>query len=536
MLVEELRRVNRNLDLALEARAGELLLSEEKYRTLFDHVPDGVLLVSADAGDGYGRIADANEIAARMHGYSLEELKRMNIEELHAPGPTPQLESFEARIWRLQPGETVREELLHRRKDGTCFPVEAIGTVVNLRGRPYMLGFSRDITQRRAAEEALLATQRTESVGLLAGGIAHDFNNLLTAIMGQTFIAMEKLQGGQEGRANLERALNAAEKASILTQQMLAYSGRGKFTIQPIPLNRMIQENQRFLEAAIPKNVHFELDLADGIPPVTGDLGQLQQVIMNLVINGAQAIGPAGGRIRITTSLAHLEEEETRRWSFGANNLPPGPYVLLEVADSGCGMDAETQQRAFDPFFSTKEKGHGLGLSAVLGIVRSHRGGLRLDSEIGAGSTFRIAFPGGEHAAASPAEPPPLDGPNHGGLRVLVVDDEDYMREVVQDILSVNGHTALLAQSGEEGIEIFRRGDAPIDVVLLDLTMPGMDGLETCRILRGIDPGLRVILTSGFSGEEALTRLQELPLAGFLQKPYPAQELIRLLKSLPERS
>ena len=529
-LIAKLQRLNLNLDQDVAERTAELRRSEERYRTLFDHVPDGVLLVDADTEGSFGRIEDANATAAAMHGYTLEALKRLDIEVLFAPGPGPRLESFEGRVWRLSPGETVQEELLHRRKDGSTFPVEAIGTLVRIHGRQYVLGFLRDITERKLAEEALLNSQRTEGIGVLAGGIAHDFNNLLTAIMGQTEMALDLMEPRAVGRSNLEKALQAADKAATLTRQMLAYSGRGKFTILPVAINDLIQENLRFLATAIPKQVAFELELDAGGPIVTGDPGQLQQVIMNLVINGAEAIGEAQGTITIRTRALHLDGVDGTQWPLSGNSLAAGDYVWIEVADTGCGMSEEVRSRVFDPFFSTKPKGHGLGLSAVQGIIRGHRGGLGVDSEVGLGTTFRLLLPvGSPDPLAQPLVV--LEMPPREGRMVLVIDDEDYMLEVVRDILEIHGHQPILARSGEEGIALLQRHGTCIDLVLLDLTMPGLSGVETFRRLREMQPGVPVVLSSGFAEEEATNQLKGMDLSGFLQKPYLAKDLIRVVES-----
>ena len=531
-LVEKLERLNQGLDQEVAERTTELRLSEARYRTLFDHVPDGVLLVDADDEGSLGRIVDANEAAAAMHGYSLEELKRLDVEALNAPGPGPRLDSFEARIWHLDPGETVQEELPHRRKDGTTFPVESIGTLVALHGRQYLLTFSRDITERKEAEQAMLRTQRMESVGLLAGGIAHDFNNLLTAIMGQAGIAMDLLEPEAPGRENLEKAMSAAGKAATLTQQMLAYSGRGKFTIQPVSLNWVILENLQFLQAAISKQVTFELDLDEAMLPITGDASQLQQVIMNLVINGAEAIGEGPGTITIRTRCEHLDQVDHAQWPLSGNHLTPGDFVRVEVSDTGCGMNAEVCARVFDPFFSTKPKGHGLGLSAVQGIIRGHRGGLAVQSDVGVGTTFRVLLPTG-NAELAKALPQSSGEAATAPRTVLVIDDEDYMLEVVRDILGINGHAALLALSGEKGIEMMTLFRDRIDLVLLDLTMPGLGGVETCRRLRQVAPGIPVILSSGFAVEEATAQMKGMDLTGFLQKPYLVADLLRMVGAIP---
>ena len=526
-LIGALQELAGDLDRKVAERTRDLSRSEARYRILFEHVPDGILLVDADSAGTLGRIEDANEVAVALHGYTLEELRRMDLDALRGTGPGGPLEAFESRVWRLRPGETVREELQHRHKDGSTFPVEAIGTLVRVHEHQYLLGFFRDLRERKQAEQALLAAQRAESLGLLAGGIAHDFNNLLTAIMGQASLVLDREAPGFRHRDNLERILDAAERAATLTRQMLAYSGRGKFTLQPVQLNRLIRDNLRILEAAAPKQVAFALDLDPTIPPVVGDLSQLQQVIMNLVINGVEAIGTAPGRVSVRTRAEHLGEAR--------GELAPGAYIAIEVADSGCGMDAQVRARMFEPFFTTKEKGHGLGLSAVQGIIRGHRGGLTVDSREGLGTTFRILLPAGD--LELPLEPAPAVPAGTAAPRtVLAIDDEAYMLDVIRDSLEAAGHRALLAASGEAGLELLQAQGKGLDLVLLDLSMPGLGGLETLRRIRAADPGIPVVLTSGFAEEEAVAQLGGMALAGFLQKPYRARTLVDLVESLPGRA
>jgi CheY-like chemotaxis protein len=302
-----------------------------------------------------------------------------------------------------------------------------------------------------------------------------------------------------------------------------------------VSINGTIEDNIRFLEAAIPKQVEFVLDLDREDPTVTGDPSQLQQVIMNLVINGAEAVGDAVGSITIRTRRVHLERVDGSQWPLSGNTLAPGDYVRIEVADTGCGMSPEVRSRVFDPFFSTKPKGHGLGLSAVQGIIRAHRGGLGVDSVVGLGTTFRILLPAGAPSPQVAQIACPVAGGTVGRV-VLVIDDEDYMLEVVRDSLEAHGHVALLAQSGEEGIEVLRHHRDRVDLVLLDLTMPGLGGVETCRRLREVEPTLPVILSSGFAEEEAIAQLREMDLAGFLQKPYLVGDLLRVVASTPRRT
>ena len=535
-LISALTVLTRNLDQKVAERTRDLERSQARYRVLFEHVPDGILLVDAASDGRFGRIEDANAVAADLYGYSLEELRSMDVEALNAPGPGPGLEGFEARVWRLREGETVREEQVQRRKDGSTFPVEAIGTLVRVHDHPYVLGFFRDLTERKLAEQLLLAAQRTESLGVLAGGIAHDFNNLLTAIIGQTGIALDKLGEGLEPREHLDRVLEAAERAALLTRQMLAYSGRGKFSLQSLPINLVIQENLGILEAAIPKKVQVELDLEAGMPTVVGDPSQLQQVVMNLVLNGVQAIGEAAGRVVVRTRTVRLGDAEGALWPLGQAHLVPGDYVRIDVQDTGCGMSPLVRSRIFEPFFSTKERGHGLGLSAVQGIIRGHRGGLGVDSAEGEGTTFRVLLPAGIPEVPMPEAAAPAAAQAQKAKVVLVIDDEDYMLEVVRDILEAGGHRAVLATSGEEGLEVVRRQGAELDFVLLDLSMPGIGGMATLREIRLMDPGLPVVLTSGFAEEEVVAQLHGVALSGFLQKPYRVRTLMDLVEAVPARN
>ena len=534
-LISALTVLTRNLDQKVAERTRDLERSRARYRVLFEHVPDAILLVDAASDGHFGRIEDANEVAANLYGYALEELRSMDIEALAAPGSGPGLEGFEARVWRLREGETVREEQLQRRKDGSTLPVEAIGTLVRVHDHPYVLGFFRDLTERKQAEQLLFAAQRTESLGVLAGGIAHDFNNLLTAIIGQTGIAVDKLREGEPAREHLDRALEAAERAALLTRQMLAYSGRGKFALQPLPINLVIQENLGILAAAIPKKVQVEVDLEAGTPTVVGDPSQLQQVIMNLVLNGVQAIGEAAGRVLVRTRTVRLAEVERGLWPLGQTHLGPGEYVRIDVEDTGCGMSQAVRSRIFEPFFSTKDRGHGLGLSAVQGIIRSHRGGLGVDSVEGVGTTFRVLLPAGIPEVAIP-EPVPPPAAERQARVVLVIDDEDYMLEVVRDILEAGGHKAVLASSGEEGLDLVRTQGAELDLVLLDLSMPGLGGVETLKLIRDLDPVLPVVLTSGFAEEEVVAQLHGVLLSGFLQKPYRVRTLVDLVNAVPLRA
>ncbi len=384
-----------------------------------------------------------------------------------------------------------------------------------------------DVTGRRNAEEALRQAQKMESLGILAGGVAHDFNNLLVAMIGQTSLAQAKLSPESPAYAHIQKAVKAAERASDLTRQMLAYSGRGQFEKRPIHLNTLIHENLHLFEVAVPKNVQLRSDLAEPLPLIDGDVGQMQQVLMNLIINAAEAIGERPGTVSVSTSTCVIDAEDDRLWRYTGEPLQPGPYVILGVRDNGSGMDGETLSKIFDPFFTTKFTGRGLGLAAALGIVRGHQGGLHVESAPGRGTSFQLYFPASDAAEGKPAGPSDDASTAVSRVVTLVIDDEAPVREAVTDILEMEGLTVIAAATGAEGIELYRKRARGIGLVLLDLSMPGLSGEETFKQLRQIDPEVRVILSSGYSQAEAFERFAGEGLLGFIQKPYDADTLIR---------
>ncbi len=388
-------------------------------------------------------------------------------------------------------------------------------------------GVAVDITERKRAEEALFQAQKLESLGVLAGGIAHDFNNLLVAMLGQTSLAERWLTPEHPAREHIRKAVDAAQKATTLTRQMLAYSGRGQFEIVPINMNKLIDENIKLFEASVPKNVGLEAHLGPDLPLIEGDPAQMQQVIMNLILNAAEAIGQERGVVHVITRQEQgLPDDEESPWHSSGQVAPGGRYVAIEIRDNGVGMSEATLARIFDPFFSTKASGQGLGLAAVLGIVHGHQGKIMVRSRPGAGTIFKLLFRASE-AAVLPAlvEEAPDTQPSAPGYVVLVIDDEAPVREAVADILGMDGIHVLAAGSGQEGIELMRLRPGQIDLVLLDLSMPGMSGEETLHRLREINGTVPVILSSGYDKRDLRHRFSTRELTGFVQKPYTAQRL-----------
>jgi len=405
-------------------------------------------------------------------------------------------------------------------------------------GRRMVAEFNLDVTARRQAEEQRLESERRalhaqklESLGLMAGGIAHDFNNLLLAVLGQLDLALGDLPAAEPARARLELALQAARRGADLTRQLLAYSGRGTFVVRPVDLSALVEENTRLLRAAVGQGVEIELRLGRSLPPILADPGQLQQVVMNLLTNAAEAIGPGPGAVQVATALVECGPEDLARTRLDTRP-EPGAFVLLAVTDSGCGMDAATQQRLFDPFFSTKSAGRGLGLSAVLGIAKAHGGAVFVDSAPERGATVQVLFPASEAGPEAAAGPPDRLEKTARGALILVVDDEDMARAACQAMVERIGHRALPARGGHEAVELLRRRGEEITAAVLDLTMPGMDGVATLAELRRLRPGLKVLLTSGYSEQEATRGFAGEGPSGFLQKPYRISDLEAALAAI----
>lgn len=381
-----------------------------------------------------------------------------------------------------------------------------------------------------ALERHLQESQKLESLGVLAGGIAHDFNNLLTAILGHASLGKEDTPLHTPLHESFDQIEKAGERAAELCRQMLAYSGRGRFVIAAVDLNALIREMAELLRASVSKKAMLSLALCPSEPSVAGDSTQVRQVVMSLVINASEALGDKEGLVTVATGVSPGTRAELDSMQLG-KGLPECEYAFIEVRDTGAGMDAQTRARIFEPFFSTKFAGRGLGLAAVLGIVRSHQGALKVTSAVGQGTTFRLLLP----ATARPSAKPPTAGRvTSESLRgmVLVVDDEESVRHTVQRMLESAGCQIVTARDGAEGVEKFRESPESYAAVLLDLTMPRLDGLETLRALRKLRPEVRVLLMSGYSEADALSRFAGEALTGFLQKPFTPTALRRKLESV----
>jgi signal transduction histidine kinase/CheY-like chemotaxis protein len=382
--------------------------------------------------------------------------------------------------------------------------------------------------ERKSLEEQMQQSQRLESLGLLAGGVAHDFNNLLTGILGNASLALDVLNPPEPARSMLESVIQASERAADLTRQLLAYAGKGRLFVRPVDISTLVREIGELMHSSMPKKVRFSLDLADNLPPVEADATQIQQLVMNLVLNAGEAVGESAGTVHVVTRL------ETRSLN-GASNAAARRHVCIEVRDNGCGMDEATRAQIFDPFFSTKFTGRGLGLAAALGISRSHQGQIDVETSPGAGSTFRVWLPAAEVAAS---EAHVRTGVHHahadlgGAGAILVIDDEQLVRATAKSALQHFGYTVHEAEDGASGVDLFRTIHHQIALVLLDLTMPEMSGEEAFELLRQIQPDIPVIVSSGYDESEATRRFAGKGVSGFLKKPYTAETLAERVKSV----
>jgi PAS domain S-box-containing protein len=397
----------------------------------------------------------------------------------------------------------------------------------------------REIEERRQAEDErrkleaqVRHTQRLESIGVLAGGIAHEFNNLLTSITGYASLAAMDMPPNSPSSRHIEHVLAASKSAADLTRQILAYAGRSQFLLEPMDLSKMVESTERLLESTLSRKAAIKLDLQADLPKIEADGGQIRQVIVNLASNASDALGDQPGEVRISTGLVWAEGNELPSLRTG-RIMPAGLYVWLEVADTGEGMDRATIDRIFDPFFSTRFTGRGLGLAAVLGIVRAHRGSITVTSEPGTGSTFRVYFPSldeetqEETAAATVAQ---VQNPGTGGI--LVVDDEEPIRDLAKTVLQSAGYRVLVAGNGDEALSVFRKHAPEIHAVLLDVVMPGRDAADVMEQIQRIRPETKVVVCSGYNDHEAAGRLGGRKPSGFLRKPYDPAGLVARLREL----
>lgn len=510
--------------------------SELRYRRLHETMVDAFVRV-----DMNGRIVEFNKSYQQMLQYTPDELLQKSYGEI-APARWHALEMNIVSNQILVHGYSEVYEKEYRRKDGTIFPIELRTFLLrDEAGKPTgMWAIVRDISERKQAEETrrkletqMLYAQKLESLGVMAGGVAHDFNNLLTAILGNIGLALSDLSPVSPVRENLEEAEKASRRAADLCKQMLAYSGKGRFEIHTLDVGHLILEMAEVLNATISKKAHLKVTLSQDRPMIEADPEQLRLVVMNLVLNASEAIGEGGGDIVISTGTVHCSGTDLID-DWINEPRPEGLYVYIEVADTGTGMDKTTLARIFDPFFTTKFTGRGLGLAAVQGVMRGHKGIIKVTSKPDHGTIFRVLFPLTHQQTGTVRLPSSSVEAWKGSGTVLLVDDEETVRSLGKKMLERTGFQVLTAADGREAVAIYQSHGADIILVLLDLTMPHMDGEETFLALRKLNPRVAVILSSGYNEQEITQRFKGTGLAGFMQKPYQLIDLRNKIRSVLE--
>ena len=502
--------------------ARELKDSETKYRFLVDRVQEAVLLVQDDT------VKSINPAATIISGYSAGEF-----------GSVPFLEFIDSRdrdrvlaLYRQAlAGKTSLDSITFGviRKGGEVFQATTRVIPVSWDDRPAMLCLIQDATRQGDLESRLLYAKKMEAVGTLAGGIAHDFNNHLQGISGYIQLLMMRGDRDRTEQGWLLQIERSVKRAAALTKQLLIFSRKEESRLEPIDLNEVVRQAQKTLARTIPESITAELRLAAELASVDGDAVQLEHVLFNLGINAKDAM-PDGGKIVIETRNVHLDE------AFCRNHVgvKPGAYVELTFADSGHGMDQETLERIFEPFYTTKGVGSGigLGLAIVYGIVQSHHGLILCESNLDKGTTFRVYLPAQERDGAAPAKEERKRGDYRGAETIIIVDDEPDIIDIGQNTLEQFGYTVLTARNGEEAVEIYTRQGDHIDLVILDLGMPGMGGERCLRELLRMNPAAKVLIASGYAATQTVQSILEAGATGFMAKPYRLEDMLKKVREV----
>lgn len=528
----ELVLQNDELGLAL-AHMRELT---ERLHNILKYTPAGYFCIDPD-----GRFIEVNDAWLRIFGYSSpEEIigRHFSIIQVESTSGVPV-----DYLAQLLNGEAIPSgEFTSRRKDGTvgyqtfsAHPVVHEEKVVRLEW--FIIDISAHIRleeEKLILQEQCQQSQKLESLGVLAGGIAHDFNNILQIIKGNCYLI----------RANFETAENSVpliessvERAAVLCRQMLTYAGKSIVNPTQVIMWMLVDDVIHTLKTTITQNVVIKTSYSADIPSVLADAGQLRQMVMNLITNAAEAIGKEKGNIKVALSTISIQYDTLVTDYFG-ESIPPGRYLCLEVTDTGCGMDKETKRRIFEPFYTTTFTGRGLGMSAVLGILKAHKAVFQLLSQPGKGSTIKISLPlqTDEPAADKSVKQPPAPLPLLGSGTILLVEDEEQIRDIVKIMLEMFGFTVVEAVNGREGLKQYGEYGANIILVITDIGMPVMDGYEMLHELKKINPGLPIIISSGFGDEEVKSRIDFSEIAGFISKPYSPVQFREVLKSAIEKT
>lgn len=512
---------------------------DERFRALVTSAPDALIMVDLN-----GRIELFNSRAEALFGYSAGEALGKPL-ELLIPPRHRRAHVDCCRQFILETGELGRRmardlKPTALRRDGTEFPVEISLSRIGGKSDPRVVASVRDISARIQLEEerSKIRTQgqhaqKLESLGTLAGGIAHDLNNMLAAVLNYSNLALSRLRDDPLAAEPIEESRRVVATMAALCNHLTEFAGNGAVSMEPVDLSRAVEDTKSLLSSVVSKKAELRFDLNGELPLVYADIAQLRQILVNLVVNASESLENQQGRIDVRTGLL-LPDDGLHSEVYLADSLPDGPCVFVEVSDTGCGMDADTEDRLFDPFFSTKAEGRGLGMSVVLGIVRAHGGACRVKTHPGRGTGISLFLPpGSEQASASVPETRERAEPRRmRGQTILFVEDEGTVRDSGCLLLQENGFTVLVASDGHDACRVFAERSGEIDLVLLDVAMPGLGGEEVSRELHRIQPDVRIILMSGSPRAVALQGFDDLEPADFIQKPYELPTLLEKIEAV----
>ncbi len=522
--LEFLDSVGGHIALAIERRRSEEALrkSESMFRLLFSHTPLPTWVFDTETG----KFLEVNEAAIGQYGYTEDEFKKMSVLDLRPLSDR----GATSEIWRHASVEAFhRGQWRHESKDGRVFKVELVAHELDYAGRRVRLVVAQDISERQQLEEQLRQAQKMEAVGRLAGGVAHDFNNLLMVIKGHTELLLGTLAAEDKSRRKIEQIERSADRATALTRQLLAFSRMQVLQPRTINLNSIVEEMGKLIPRLIGEDIELVLHTSPDLGTIRADVSQMEQIIMNLAVNARDAM-PKGGKLRIETA----NEELDNAYKFTHPVVKPGRYVLLAVSDTGVGMDAETQAHIFEPFFTTKEqgKGTGLGLSTVYGVVKQSGGFIWVYSELGKGAAFKIYLPRVDAAVDDVTQAPVSAQLMRGTETVLLTEDEQDVREVAREFLESAGYTVLLAANAAEALVRAEEHTGTIDLLVTDMVMPGLTGLELVRRMRQRQPEIGVVYMSGYSEQAAAEATKSDVWATVLTKPFSRAAILRTVREI----
>jgi two-component system cell cycle sensor histidine kinase/response regulator CckA len=533
----------RGIGVSMIARdVGEAGWTEARFRSLLDSALDAMVIVAED-----GTIGLVNAKTEAMFGYSRQELVGRRVEVL-MPERFRTWHGVQRSAYFVDPRARPMGaglELFGLHRNGHEFPIDISLSPLETEEGVLVTAAIRDISERQASDRAerqlaaehrdfehkLVETQKLEAIGVHAGGIAHDFNNLLGVILGNTSLALRALSAESPLYALLEQVEQAARRSGDLAKQMLAYSGKGMFVVQPVALSELVNGIAELIQGTISKKAVLTSAFAPDTPTIEGDVTQLRQVVLNLITNASEAIGDEPGTIKVVTGAIEADRSSLSEYEL-SDSLPTGRYAFFEVADSGPGMDAETQARIFEPFFSTKFIGRGLGLAAVQGILRGHGGAIKISSELGHGTSFKVLFPAVSVDAETTVSEAVDTHDWHGSGTVVVADDDESLRLMATAMLEELGFAVIPAKDGPEALKIINARDGDLAFVLLDLMMPGMDGEEVLRELEQLQTTTPIVISSGYNTQHLSQALTGRGVAAFLQKPYEFNQMQAIARTV----